>query len=164
MFKLIQDNFSNNYAIALEIYFERFPFTEKEFNSVRISFEKINMYINYNATKKVNSDWSKLNMSPDSSSKQIQRRSYINFQATYDNDSPPVFPIYVLIYGIKDETLNNIDLSIYDFEKYYEISPLEYFKMHMPIDMNNQPIINLADPAGFKDAVLKSSLSSNINY
>ena len=57
--------------------------------------------------------------------------------------APPFLPIYVLIYGIKDEALNNIDLSIYDFEKYYEISPLEYFKMHMPIDMNNQPIINL---------------------
>ena len=50
LFKLIQDNFSNNYTIALEIYFERFPFTEKEFNSVRISFEKIYMYINHNAT------------------------------------------------------------------------------------------------------------------
>ena len=52
LFKLIQDNFSNNYTIALEIYFELFPFTEKEFNSVIISFEKINMYINHNATKK----------------------------------------------------------------------------------------------------------------
>ena len=100
-------------------------------------------------------------MSPDGSSKQIQRRLYINFQATYDNNSPPLLPIYVLIYGIKDEALNNIDLSIYDFEK-YEISPLEYFKMHMLIDMNNQPIINLGHPAGLKDAVSKSSLSSII--
>ena len=97
LFKLIQENFSNNYTIALEIYFERFPFTEKEFNSIRISFEKINMYIN--ATKKVNSECkcyrSILNKSPDGSSKQIQRRLYINFQATYDNDSPPLLPIYV---------------------------------------------------------------------
>ena len=79
---------------------------------------------------------------------------------------PPSFffflPIYVLIYGIKDEALNNIYISIYDLEKYSEISPLEYFKMHMPIDMNNQRIINLGDTAGLKDAVSKSSLSSII--
>ena len=43
-----------------------------------------------------------------------------------------------------------------------KLSPLEYFKMHIAIDMNNQPIINLGDPAGFKDAVSRSSLSSII--
>ena len=32
----------------------------------------------------------------------------------------------------------------------------------MPIDMNNQRIINLGDTAGLKDAVSKSSLSSII--
>ena len=51
-------------------------------------------------------------------------------------------------------------MSIYDFEKYYEISPLQYFKIHMPIDMNNQPIIILGAPAGSEDAVSKSSLPS----
>ena len=56
LFKLIQDNFSKIYTIALEIYFELFPFTESELNSVKINFEQINMYINHNATKKVNSD------------------------------------------------------------------------------------------------------------
>ena len=30
--------------------------------------------------------------------------------------------------------------------------------MHMPIDMNNQPIINVGSPAGFKDVVSKTSL------
>ena len=53
-------------------------------------------------------------------------------------------------------------MSIYDFEKYYEISPLQYFQIHVPIDMNNQPIINLGAPAGYKDAVSKSSLPSII--
>ena len=57
--------------IALEIYFELFPFIEKEFNRAIISFEKINVFINHNATKKVNSDYkyyrSILNMSPDGS-------------------------------------------------------------------------------------------------
>lgn len=71
-------------------------------------------------------------------------------------------PIYVLIYGIKDEAKNDLKLDIYDFEKYYEISSLEYFKVHMPIDMNYQPIINLGEPAGFKDAVSNTSLSSII--
>ena len=51
LYKLIQDNFSNNYTIALKIYFELFPFTEKGFNSVIINFEKINMYINHNASR-----------------------------------------------------------------------------------------------------------------
>ena len=58
LYKLIQDNFSNNYTIALEIYFELFPV---------------------------------------GSSKQIQRRLYINFQGTYDNDSPPP-PFYQYMY------------------------------------------------------------------
>ena len=34
--------------------------------------------------------------------------------------------------------------------------------MHMPIDMNNKPIINIGFPAGFKYALSKSSLSSII--
>ena len=55
--KLIQDNFSNSYTIALEIYFERFPFTEMELNSVKLSFETINMNIIYSGTKKGNSDY-----------------------------------------------------------------------------------------------------------
>ena len=133
----VWDNFSNNYTAAIEIYFEQFPFFEMEFNSVKISFESLNININKNTTIKINSNYkyyrSILNLSPDGLGG-IQRRLYINFQATYDNDSPPTLPIYVLIYGIKDEALNKvIDLSIYDFEKYCEISPLEYFKMYMPM-------------------------------
>ena len=136
-----------------------------KFNSVQISFESLNININKNATIKINTSYkyygSILNLSRDGLG-EIQRRLHINFQATYDNDSPPTLPIYVLIYGIKDEPLNNIDLNIYDFEKYYEIRSLKYFKMHMPIDMNNQPTINLGEPAGFKDAVSITSLSSII--
>ena len=68
----------------------------------------------------------------------------------------------MLIYGIKITAKHDLDISIYDFEKYYEMGPLEYFKMHTPIDMNNQPIMNLGEPAGFKDGVAKTSLSSII--
>ena len=50
------------------------------------------MNITYSATKKVNSDYkyyrSIINLSPNGLGDQIQRRLYINFQATYDNDSP----------------------------------------------------------------------------
>ena len=36
--------------------------------------------------------------------------------------------------------------------------------MHMPIDMNNQPIINVGSPAGFKDVVSKTSLRTLDRY
>ena len=37
--------------------------------------------------------------------------------------------------------LHNLDQSIYDWEKAYEISSDEKFTMHMPIDMNGNDIL-----------------------
>ena len=58
------------------------------------------MNIDKNATIKINTNYkyytccrSILNLSPDGLG-EIQRRLYINFQATYDNDSLPTLPIY----------------------------------------------------------------------
>ena len=76
-----------------------------EFNSFKISFEKMNINIDKSITKKVNSDYkyfrSILNLSPDSTSQSIQRRLCVNVQCIFDNNSPNMLPIYVLIYGIK---------------------------------------------------------------
>ena len=144
LFKWIRDNFSNHYSVCLEIYCQKSPFYSMEFNSFQISFEKMNINIDKRITKKVNSDYkyyrSILNLSPGSTSQLIQRRLYINVQCIFDNDSPNLLPIYVLIYGIKNEAKNDLDFSIYDYEKAYEISSNERFTMHMPIDMNGHTL------------------------
>ena len=44
--------------------------------------------------------------------------------------------MHFVCYGIKNAALNNLDISIYDWEKAYEISSDEKFTMYMPIDMN----------------------------
>ena len=80
-------------------------------------------------------------LSPDGSSNNIQRRLYIAFQAPYDSKSPNRLPIYVLIYGLKNASKNDIDISIYDWEKANEISSDEKFTMHMPINMNGFDIL-----------------------
>ena len=82
-----------------------------------------------------------MNLSPDGSSNNIQRRLYITFQASYYNKSPNRLPIYVLIYGLKNASKNDIDISIYDWEKAYEVSFNEQFTMHMPINMNGVDIL-----------------------
>ena len=51
LFKQIRDNLNQNYAACIEIYFKSSQFYEKEFDTTKISFEKMNMHINYNATK-----------------------------------------------------------------------------------------------------------------
>ena len=81
-----------------------------------------------------------MNLSPDGSSNNIQRRLYITFQASYVNKSPNRLPIYVLIYGLKNAK-NDKDISIYDWEKAYEISCDEQFTMYMPINMNGFDIL-----------------------
>ena len=144
LFKLIRDNFSNHYTVCLEIYFQKSPFYSMEFNSFKISFEKMNINIDKSITKKVNSDYkyfrSILNLSPDSTSPSIQRRLYVNVQCIFDNNSPNMLPIYVLIYGIKNETKNDLDFSIYDHENAYDIIN-ETMQMHIPIDMNGNDIL-----------------------
>ena len=124
LFKLLRDNFSNNYTVCLETYFRLTPFYSYEFDSSILSFEGLNVNVS-GLTVKVNSEYKYLrtilNLSPDGTSKQIQRRLYVNFKSNFDNKSPPDLPIYVLIYGIKGESLNDIDMSIYDYEKAFEI-------------------------------------------
>ena len=92
-------------------------------------------------------------MSPDGTSKQIQRRLYVTVQSTYDNLSPSLLQLYVLIYSIKDEAKNDIDFTIYDYEKAYEVAKNE-FQMHVPIEMNGNKILGLS--ASISDKILPS--------
>ena len=144
LFKLSRDNPSQNYAVCVEIYFRSSQFYEKEFNSVKIGFEKLSMHVNHSATKKVDSDYkyyrSIINMSPDGGG-EIQRRLFGDFQADYENSSPSSLPIYAVIYGLKDNTSHDIDISIYDFDKAFEISSDEKFTMHTPIDLRTFALI-----------------------
>ena len=144
LFKLIQDNFSNHYTVCLEIYFQRVPFYSLEFNSFKINIQKLNMNIDKSMTKKVNSDYkyfrSILNLSPDGTSQSIQRRLYIEVECIYDNKTPSLLPIYVVIHGTKNEAKNDLDFSIYDYYKSYDIIN-ETTQMHIPIDMNGNDIL-----------------------
>ena len=144
LFKLIQDNFSNHYTVCLEIHFQRVPFYSLEFNSFKINFQKLNMNIDKSMTKKVNSDYkyfrSILNLSPDGTSQSIQRRLYIEVECIYDNKSPNLLPIYVVIHGTKNEAKNDLDFSIYDYYKSYDIIN-ETMQMHIPIDMKGNDIL-----------------------
>ena len=107
LFKLIRDDFSDHYTVCLETYFQKSPFYDYEFGSTLLSFEALNINIDSGLTVKVNSEYKYLrtilNLSPDGTSKQIQRRLYVNFKSNFDNSSPVLLPIFVLIYGIKDE-------------------------------------------------------------
>ena len=47
----------------------------------------------------------------------------------------------ILCYGIKNAALNDLDMSIYDYEKAYKVSSDEKFTMHMPINMNGFDIL-----------------------
>ena len=82
-----------------------------------------------------------LTLYPVGTSNQIQKRLYITIKANYDNNSPLSLPVYFVCYGIKNAALYNLDISIYDWEKAYEISSDEKFTMHMPIDMNGNDIL-----------------------
>ena len=119
------------------------------------------MNIDLGTTIKVNSEYKYLrtilNLSPDGDSPSIQRRLYVNFKSNYDNDSPTLLPVYVLIYGIKGEAKSDLDMTIYDYEKAYEVANNQ-FQMHVPIDMNNNQITNLKPPVTPTDAVNKSYL------
>ena len=146
LFRMIRDDFSNHYTVCIEVYFEKDGRHNSEFNSFNMSFEKLNMNIDKSHTIKINTDYkyyrSILNISPDGTSQSIQRRLYVNVQSTYDNLSPQLLPLYVLIYGIKGEAKNDLDFTIYDYEKAYEVANNE-FQLHVPINMNNNKIIGL---------------------
>ena len=160
LFKLIRDNYSDKYTVCLEIYFQKTGF-DAEFNSLQVTFEKINMNTDRTTTVKTNPDYKYyrfiMNLSPDGSSPDIERRLYVTVQSTYDNRSPTLLPLYVLIYGIKGEAKNNLDFTIYDYEKAYEVVN-DQFQMHVPIDMNNNKITNLKPPVTPADAVNKRYL------
>ena len=160
LFKLILDNYSDKYTVCLEIYFQKTGF-DAEFNSFQVTFEKINMNTVRTTTVKTNTDYKYyrfiMNLSPDGSSPNIERRLYVTVQSTYDNRSPTLLPLYVLIYGIKGEAKNNLDFTIYDYEKAYEVVN-DQFQMHVPIDMNGNEITNLKPPVTPADAVNKRHL------
>ena len=161
LFKMYRDDKSDKYTVCVETYFQKSPFYGYEFESTLLGFEKLNMNIDLGTTIKVNSEYKYLrtilNLSPDGDSPSIQRRLYVNFKSNYDNDSPTLLPVYVLIYGIKGEAKSDLDMTIYDYEKAYEVANNQ-FQMHVPIDMNNNQITNLKPPVTPTDAVNKSYL------
>ena len=77
LFKLIRDNFSDHYTVCIETYFQKDPFHDYEFGSSVLAFEALNMNVDSGLTIKVNSDYKYLrtilNLSPDGTSKLIQR-------------------------------------------------------------------------------------------
>ena len=66
----------------------------------------------------------------------------------------PKTTIYVVVYGIKG-TVNDVDVKIWDRFYYYDGSNLDF---EIPIDMNNNKIIGLADGTDDKHAVNKQQL------
>ena len=144
LYKLIQDDLSDNYTVCIETYFQTSPFYSYEFSSALLGFEKLNINIDSGLTIKVNSNYKYLrtilNLSPDGTSPKIEKRLYVNFKSNYDNDSPEPLPIYVSIYGIKGEAKNDLDFTIYDYEKAYEVVNNQ-FSLHVPIDMNGNDIL-----------------------
>ena len=160
LFKLIRDDYSDKYTVCLEIYFPKTGF-DLEFGSLKVTLEKTNMNTVRTTTVKTNTDYKYyrfiMNLSPDGSSPNIERRLYVTVQSTYDNRSPTLLPLYVLIYGIKGEAKNNLDFTIYDYEKAYEVVN-DQFQMHVPIDMNGNEITNLKPPVTPADAVNKRHL------
>ena len=162
LYTLTEKNFSNQYTICLEIIFPKDRRYDKEFNSTKLTFQKLNMNIDKFHTIKINNDYKYyrtiLNLSPDGSSKLIQRRLYTTIECSYDNLSPNLLPIYVLIYGIKGEAKNDIDFSIYDYEKAYEVANNQ-FQLHVPINMNNNKIMGL--PGFFPSYIWGRTLRSS---
>ena len=104
---------------------------------MNITFEVLNMIIAKQTTTKVWNEYhyirSILTLYPHGTSNQIQRRLYTSIKANYDNNSQLSLPMYFVCYGIKNAALNKLDISIYDWEKAYEISSDEKFTMHMPM-------------------------------
>ena len=165
LFKMYRDNKSDKYTVCIETYFQKSPFCGYEFESTLLGFEKLNMNIDLGTTIKVNSEYKYLrtilNLSPDGTSPSIQRRLYVNFKSNFDNDSPTLLPVYVLIYGIKGEAKSDLDMTIYDYEKAYEVVDNK-FQMHVPVDMNNHKITGLGVATDDNDAISKKIFNDNI--
>ena len=161
LFKMYRDNKSDKYTVCVETYFQKSPFYGYEFESTLLGFGKLNMNIDSGTTIKVNSEYKYLrtilNLSPDGTSPSIQRRLYVNFKSNFDNNSPNLLPVFVLIYGIKGEAKSDLDMTIYDYEKAYEVANNK-FELHVPIDMNGNEITNLKPPVTPADAVNKRHL------
>ena len=165
LFKMYRDNKSDKYTVCVETYFQKSPFYGYEFESTLLGFEKLNMNIDLGTTIKLNSEYKYLrtilNLSPDGASPSIQRRLYVNFKSNFDNDSPTLLPVYVLIYGIKGEAKSDLDMTIYDYEKAYEVVDNK-FQMHVPVDMNNHKITGLGVATDDNDAISKKFFNDNI--
>ena len=165
LFKMYRDNKSDKYTVCVETYFQSSPFYGYEFESTLLGFEKLNMNIDLGTTIKVNSEYKYLrtilNLSPDGDSPSIQRRLYVNFKSNFDNDSPTLLPVFVLIYGIKGEAKSDLDMTIYDYEKAYEVVDNK-FQMHVPVDMNNHKITGLGVATDDNDAISKKFFNDNI--
>ena len=165
LFKMYRDNKSDKYTVCVETYFQKSPFYGYEFESTLLGFEKLNMNIDLGTTIKVNSEYKYLrtilNLSPDGTSPSIQRRLYVNFKSNFDNDSPTLLSVYVLIYGIKGEAKSDLDMTIYDYEKAYEVVDNK-FQMHVPVDMNNHKITGLGVATDDNDAISKKFFNDNI--
>ena len=164
-FKMYRDNKSDKYTVCVETYFQKSPFHGYEFESTLLGFEKLSMNIDLGTTIKVNSEYKYLrtilNLSPDGTSPSIQRRLYVNFKSNFDNDSPNLLPVFVLIYGIKGEAKKDLDMTIYDYEKAYEVANNQ-FQLHVPIDMNNNKITGLALATNDSDAISKKFFIDSI--
>ena len=165
LFKMIRDDFSDKYTVYLEFCFQKTPFYDYAFDSVEIGYTGLNINIDSGTTISVKSEYKYhrtiLNLSPDGTSNRIQRRLYVNFKSNYDNQSPTLLPAYVLIYGIKGEAKNDLDMTIYDYEKAYEVAN-NLFQLHIPIDMNNNKITGLALATNDSDAISKKFFIDSI--
>ena len=165
LFKMYRDNKSDKYTVCVETYFQKSPFHGYEFESTLLGFEKLNMNIDLGTTIKVNSEYKYLrtilNLSPDGTSPSIQRRLYVNFKSNFDNNSPNLLPVFVLIYGIKGEAKSDLDMTIYDYEKAYEVVDNK-FQMHVPVDMNNHKITGLGVATDDNDAISKKFFNDNV--
>ena len=165
LFKMYRDNKSDKYTVCVETYFQKSPFYGYEFESTLLGFEKLNMNIDLGTTIKVNSEYKYLrtilNLSPDGDSPSIQRRLYVNFKSNFDNNSPNLLPVFVLIYGIKGEAKSDLDMTIYDYEKAYEVVDNK-FQMHVPVHMNNHKITGLGVVTDDNDAISKKFFNDNI--
>ena len=164
-FKMYRDNKSDKYTVCVETYFQKSPFHGYEFESTLLGFEKLNMNIDLGTTIKVNSEYKYLrtilNLSPDGTSPSIQRRLYVNFKSNFDNDSPNLLPVFVLIYGIKGEAKSDLDMTIYDYEKATEVVD-NNFQFHVPVNMNDHKITGLAPATKDTDAISKKFFIDNL--
>ena len=146
LFKLIKDNFSSDFTLAVEFYFQKqsFPIYSNDFISMTLKFASLNMIILKQLSKIVSKEYHYIRtipqMQPNSTSNKIERRLYVTLTATYDNNSPKSRPLYFACYGIKNALQNNVDISIYDFDKSYEIVS-KTMKMQIPFDMNGFDIL-----------------------